>query len=60
MPAPDAPLPPAEPLQPYPGGEDAPSYRWAFTVWIVLFLGVLCAGLLNYLGHYLQQRWPGL
>lgn len=53
------PLPPAEsnqPLQPYPLGENARAYRWAFTAWLVLFLLVICAGLLNYLGTYLKTR----
>jgi hypothetical protein len=45
-----------EHLQSYPGGETAPSYRAAFTLWVVLFLGVICLGLLNYLGLFLKYR----
>ncbi len=52
-----APTPTPEPAPWYPRGEDAPAYRWAFTLWIVLFLGVLCLGLLNYLGIYAKSRW---
>ena len=48
-----------EPVQPYPGGEAAQSYRAAFTLWVVLFLGVICLGLLNYLGLFVKYRWPG-
>jgi hypothetical protein len=55
-----APTPPPEPVHSYPGGEDAPAYRWAFTLWVVLFLGVICLGLLGYLGLYAKSRWPGL
>jgi hypothetical protein len=58
MPAPTP--PPSEPVHSYPGGEDAPAYRWAFTLWVVLFLGVICLGLLGYLGLYAKSRWPGL
>lgn len=36
--------------QPYPGGEDHPWYRLAFRTWLVLFLLLICVGLLNYLG----------
>ena len=32
----------------FPGGEDAPGYRWAFRVFSVLFLLTLCAGLANF------------
>ena len=42
----------------YPGGENAPAYRWAFTLWLILFLGVICLGLLNFLGIYVKQLWP--
>ncbi len=52
------PTPPTEPAGPtYPGGADAPAYRWAFTLWIVAFLGVICLGLLNYLGIYAKAKW---
>ena len=50
----------AEPVHTYPGGQDAPAYRWVFTAWVVLFLGVLCMGLLNYLGIYAKKWWPDL
>ena len=59
MTTPQPPTPP-EPAPRFPGGEDAPGYRWAFTAWLVLFLGVICLGLLNYLGLFLKARWPGL
>ena len=52
-----APIPP-EPVHTYPGGEDAPAYRWAFVLWVVTFLGVICLGLLGYLGLYAKSRWP--
>lgn len=45
-----------EPVQSYPGGENAPAYRAAFTLWVVLFLGVICLGLLNYLGLFVKYR----
>lgn len=60
------PMPPASPAaaEPddlrYPGGDHHPAYRWAFNLWIVLFLGVICVGLLNYLGTYAKRFWPGL
>jgi hypothetical protein len=59
MSAPQPPTPP-EPVHQFPGGEDAPGYRWAFTTWLVLFLGVICLGLLNYLGVYVKSRWTDL
>ena len=54
-----APQPPAEDacVQPYPGGEDRPAYRWAFNVWIVLILLVICLGFLNYLATILKPMW---
>lgn len=45
-----------EPVQPYPGGETAPAYRAALTLWVVLFLGVICLGLVNYLGLFVKYR----
>ena len=42
-----APTPPHEPVHTYPGGEDAPAYRWAFTLWVVLFLGAAYAMLIK-------------
>ena len=44
----------------YPGGAGRGAYRLAFDMWAVLFLAVLCAGLLNYLGTYAKQYWPNL
>lgn len=41
--------------QPFPSGEAHPSYGYAVTLWLVLFLGVLCLGMLNYLGIYLKR-----
>ncbi|HET6572927.1 MAG TPA: hypothetical protein VFG68_04940 [Fimbriiglobus sp.] len=52
-----APTPPPEPVQTFPGGEDAPAYRWAFVLWVVTFLGVICLGLLSYLGLYVKSQW---
>ncbi len=53
-----APAPPAVlddgPL--VPGGESSPAYRWAFNAFAVLFLLLVCVGLLNYLGWYLKAR----
>jgi hypothetical protein len=44
----------------YPGGCQCSAYKLAFNVWVVLFLGVVCAGLLNYLGTYAKTFYPGL
>ena len=54
-----APQPPEEPIyvHPYPGGETAPGYRWAFTAWVILFLLVICLGLVNYLATMLKHKW---
>ena len=42
-------LPPIiPPAMTFPGGEEAPGYRWAFRVYTVLFLLTLCAGLANF------------
>ena len=46
-PAPAPTTPPLPPLA-FPGGEDAPGYRWAFRVFSVMFLLTLCAGLANF------------
>jgi hypothetical protein len=56
------PTPPSPPagVQYYPGGEDAPAYRWSFTLWLVLFLGVVCLGLLNFLGIAAKRMWPNM
>jgi hypothetical protein len=45
------------PTHQFPGGEDSPAYRRAFTAWLVLFLGVISLGLLNYLGLFLKSRF---
>ena len=47
MTTPPAPTTPA-PLLTFPGGEDAPGYRWAFRAYSVAFLLCLCAGLANF------------
>jgi hypothetical protein len=44
----------------YPGGEDMEAYRWAFNLWVVLFLSVICAGLINYFGIYAKTFYPTL
>ena len=43
-----APTTPPLPQMTFPGGEDAPGYRWAFRVFSVMFLLTLCAGLANF------------
>ena len=40
--------------QEYPGGDNRPAYKYAVMIWMVLFLVILCFGLLNYLGGYLR------
>lgn len=52
--------PTPEPAHAYPGGDAAPSYRAAFTLWVVMFLAVICLGLLNYLGLFAKRIWPNL
>jgi len=42
------PTTPAPSLLPFPGGEAAPGYRWAFRIYSVTFLITLCAGLANF------------
>ncbi len=49
---------PDDPL--YPGGAHCFAYKLAFNLWVLLFLGVICAGLLNFLGTYAKAFWPGL
>ncbi|MGL4421852.1 MAG: hypothetical protein ACRCZF_14385 [Gemmataceae bacterium] len=41
------------PGQNYPGGEDYAPYRWAFQLWILAFLTIICVGLMTYLGGFL-------
>lgn len=43
-----------------PEDDQRAEYRWAFNAWVFLFLGVICAGLLNYLGLYAKTFYPGL
>jgi hypothetical protein len=43
----------------YPGGENAKSYVFAFQVWMVLFLIVLCFGLLNFIASQWRAWFPG-
>jgi len=50
---------PPAPVQPetgpsYPGGEDARAYRWAVHVFVLMFLFVICVGLLHYIGMFLK------
>jgi hypothetical protein len=52
---PPTPPPAASETQPYPAGEDCPTYRLAFNAYVVLFLIVVCAGLLNYLGTFAKR-----
>lgn len=42
-----------------PGGDDLPAYRWAFNVFVILFLLLVCFGLANYLGWYAKAHWGG-
>jgi len=45
----DTPKPVSAPaMLTFPGGEDAPGYRWAFRAFSVTFLLTLCAGLANF------------
>ncbi len=48
MSANSTPTTPPAPTMTFPGGDDAPGYRWAFRVFSVLFLLTLCAGLANF------------
>ena len=41
-------------LQVYPGGDAHPGYKYALMIYMVLFLIVICFGLLNYLGGYVR------
>ena len=43
------PMTPSETGPVYPGGENAKSYVFAFQVWMVLFLIIICFGLLNFI-----------
>ena len=48
---PTATVPPAS----SPTPESAWAYRLAFNIWLVLFLLVICVGLLNYLGTFAKS-----
>jgi hypothetical protein len=37
-----------EPGPAYPGGANAKAYAFVFQVWVVLFLVIICFGLLNF------------
>ena len=41
----------------YPNGAESKAYRITFTIWLLMFLVVLSAGLLNYLGTFLKAKW---
>ena len=43
-------------MDPFPRGEHDPAYRWAFVAWMVLFLGVVCLGLANFLYAFTKSR----
>ena len=45
----------ADPAPEFPGGTTNPAYSLAVTLWLILFLGVLCLGMLNFLGIYLKR-----
>ena len=49
---------PTKEFEAFPGGESAPGYRYAFTVWSVLFLLVICLGFLNFIGIMLKRHYP--
>ena len=46
-------------MDPFPRGENDPAYRWAFVAWMVLFLGVVCLGLANFLYGVGKARFGG-
>lgn len=52
------PMTPAETSPVYPGGENAKSYVFAFQVWMVLFLIVVCFGLLNFIASQWRAWYP--
>jgi hypothetical protein len=41
--------------QKYPNGEEHPGYSIAFQIWILLFLIVICFGLINYLALWYRS-----
>jgi hypothetical protein len=45
------------PPQEFPGGTEARPYRWAFQAWLILFLGLVCLGFINYLGTMFHNRF---
>jgi hypothetical protein len=49
--------PPADAAcQTYPRGEDDSSYVIVFQIWAVLFLGIICVGLLNFIAMWWRGR----
>ncbi|MGL6075411.1 MAG: hypothetical protein ACRC8S_14745 [Fimbriiglobus sp.] len=49
--------PPEAPVaQEFPGGIEARPYRWAFAVWVVMFLMLLCFGFLNFIGLLIHHN----
>ena len=51
------PTPQAEEMYYPAGGEQSKVYRITFTVWVLTFLVVISAGLLNYIGTFLKAKW---
>lgn len=43
------------PPDPYP--EYRPVYTWVFQSWLIMFMGVVCIGLLFYLLPYIKSVW---
>jgi hypothetical protein len=52
------PMTPTEAGPVYPGGENAKSYAFVFQVWMVLFLIVVCFGLLNFIASQWRAWFP--
>lgn len=49
--------PPADTAcQTYPRGEDDPSYVIVFQIWALLFLGIICIGLMNFIAMWWRGR----
>ncbi len=46
----------SRPSHDYPAGANAPAYRHAFAVWVILFLTVLCVAFANFLALNLRGR----
>ncbi len=43
----------------YPGGAAHPAYRWAFGLWLVLFLTVVCVAFVGYLALWFRTPAAG-